>query len=150
MRAPTLIRLAAAAFGLPLLTTGAHAGRLEPVFDHLKCFEITDRLSRTALTADLTPEQSPPFDDQRCRIELPASHFCTPTAKSDVRTRGGDAYPTLAVAAGETRDFLCYRLRCAKERESVTTTDQFRSREISTRRSDFFCAPAEQTVPSVR
>jgi hypothetical protein len=116
--------------------------------DHLKCFKVKDELApKTVLTADVDPQQNPPFRDENCRIELPASHFCIDVAKSNVLDRNDQPWPTLPITGPATGDFLCYRMRCDREVVDVETADQFRIRQIQTKRSDFFCAPAEKVDP---
>jgi hypothetical protein len=133
--------------GLAVLAAGV-AGAGEPRFDHLKCFKIKDELvpRRKVISASLVPEQRP-FGDQRCEIELPASHLCVDVAKENVRQRGGEPYPVLSVGGGEARDYLCYRLRCEKEPVAIEATDQFHGRVIRTKRADLFCAPASKILP---
>ena len=117
--------------------------------DHLYCLSSTDRTTpNLKVTADLLPEQNPPFNDQNCRIRLRASNLCVPAEKLNVRTRRGEPVTTFPIAADDARAQLCYQLRCPPEgpRGSgfrLEVEDQLGPRVIEIRRADYFCQPAE-------
>jgi hypothetical protein len=120
-----------------------------PVFDHLKCFQVADRqLGNTIVLADLFPRQGPPFADQTCRVKLRARRFCVDVAKTEV---AGAPFPPLDIAAGDARDYFCYRLRCPKEFRGkglpIEVEDQFGRRRIAVKDADVLCAPAERGTP---
>jgi hypothetical protein len=116
--------------------------------DHLHCFSNSDlTVPNLKATADLLPEQSPPFDVQNCRIRLRSSNVCVPATKLNVRDRDGEPYPTLPIAGPSTRPYVCYGLRCPPESPKGTGSeleveDQLGRRTIVIKRADFFCQPA--------
>jgi hypothetical protein len=128
------------------LTIPAH-GSPVPVFDHLKCFQIKDDLGRrTILTADLTPQQNPPFANQNCKIKLPASHLCVDTSKSNVQNPDGTPFTPVEIETKPARDYLCYHMKCDKEAVVFDGTDQFGNRSVRSKKADYFCVPAEQVA----
>jgi hypothetical protein len=139
-----LVSVLAAALVLAGLAvvTAAHAGAI----DHLKCFRIRDSLTdrRTIYLADLFPEA--PFSAQQdCRLTLPARHFCVNVTKTNVQV-GGEPYDTIDVPAGDARDYLCYKVKCDRDRPALDLLDQFGVRPVRIRRSDFLCMPANKTA----
>jgi hypothetical protein len=138
-------RLAGALLALTLLPGVAAAG--EPLAaDHLKCFQIKDELGkterRTVLATDLLPAKNPPFASATCKIRLPASHLCIEASKTNV-LEGGAPYDGLPVVGAPARKFLCYRMRCPRERVEIEARDQFGERVIQTKKGSFLCVPAE-------
>ncbi len=127
-----------------LFAASAFAGDPPRFFDHLKCFQIRDQLTRRpVLTADISPEQSAIFGDQHCKIRLPATHLCTAVDKSNVRDRNGNPIETVDVPSTEAHDYLCYSLHCPKEIPNVDATDQFGRRILNVKRARYLCTPAE-------
>ena len=134
---------------LALLAVGAAASAadVEP-FDHLKCFRIRDSLTdrRTILLADLDLPAGPFADRTDCRITLPARHFCTNAQKSNV-LNGGEPVDTIPIFATDAHDYLCYDLRCDRDRPDLTPGDQFGFRPIRIRNADYLCVPANVIPP---
>jgi len=144
-------RLVLATLVLAIATTSglAHAGQ---PFDHLKCFKIRDSLvdRRTIYLADIYPQI--PFEHRLdCRLRLPASHFCVNVAKENVEIIGqvdGEPFEPIPVDSDDGRDYLCYDLKCDRDRFEAEALDQFGARRIRIRKSDFLCMPANKIVPS--
>ncbi len=136
----TLVLAIAATSGL------AHANDLD--YDHLKCFKIRDSLTdrRTIYLADVYP-QAPLAARTDCRLRLPAAHFCVNVAKEEVEVNG-EPFDTLLVEADPGRDYLCYDLKCDRDRLDVDALDQFGARRLRIRKSDFLCMPANKILPS--
>jgi hypothetical protein len=134
--------LAPPAFLLVLVCAAAVA-QPEPAFDHLQCFRIKDALARGLATADLVPQQSPPFVTQHgCKIKLPARHYCTAVSKQSL-----EPPPTHPVAGPDVHEFLCYDVRCERGVDpgsAITVEDQFGSRTVtlSRARGRRLCVPA--------
>lgn len=122
-----------------LALLGSERAYAQLIFDHLQCFRITDSLPRGISTADLTPEQIPPFVQQLgCRIRRPARLFCIDVDKSNVSPP-----PPSMIRGTNNRDFLCYRLTCPGRRiMSLPVEDQFGPRTIVVRNSQYLCVPA--------
>ncbi len=112
------------------------------VFDHLQCHKLKDGLRRSSVTADLNPEQAPPFAlAPGCRVKFPAKLFCIDVEKTNVEPPG----TTLPISGNTTRDFLCYAVRCptpAGGFPTLTVSDQFGERTITVKPSNYLCAPA--------
>jgi hypothetical protein len=121
----------------------------QPAFDHLQCFPIKDSLARGAATADLVPEQGPPFATQSgCTIKLPARYYCT-----DVRKENLQPPPASSVGGGDARDYFCYRLACPRGTgpavgAGLFAEDQFGGRTITLRKGTLFCVPAVRPTPT--
>lgn len=147
-RLTTLAILAAVAVPLVLVQDAAAGSKDPDPLDHLYCLSSTDRTTpNLKVTADLLPEQNPPFDDQNCRIRLRSSNLCVPADKRNVRTRRGEPVTTFPIDADDARAQLCYQLRCPPEgpRGSgfrLEVEDQLGRRVIEIRRADYFCQPA--------
>lgn len=127
-------------------SSAAHANYLD--YDHLKCFKIRDSLvdRRTIYLADIFPES--PFAAQSdCRLRLPARHFCVNVAKENVQVNG-EPFDTIPVMAKPGRDYLCYGLKCDRDRLDVDALDQFGARPLRVRKSDFLCMPANKILPN--
>ena len=111
-------------------------------FDHLQCYRLKDPLQGRGVTADLNPEQTPPFAlAPGCKVKFPAKLFCTDVEKTNVQPPG----VTLPIGGETTRDFLCYAVRCPKPDgglPSLAVADQFGERTITVRPSKYLCAPA--------
>jgi len=130
--------LAALIMSLPATATA------QPIFDHLKCYKIIDPPSPIpAYTADLLPEQLPPFNlAPGCLIKMPARLFCIDVEKSNVNPP-----PPLQVNGANARDYLCYRVTCppVSDPKKVHVKDQFGERTIAIKPPRFVCAPAEKS-----
>jgi hypothetical protein len=102
-------------------------------------------VSRGTFTADLVPEQSPPFPiEPGCRIKLPAKLFCTDVRKTNVQPA-----PPLQVDGADARDYFCYAVSCpsAPVADDLQLRDQFGNRLVTVKSAKMLCAPAEP-VPS--
>ena len=119
---------------LVLFAVDAHA---QP-FDHLECYKIKDPL-KAKYTANLTPEQTQFLAQTGCQIKAPAKTFCIDVDKSNVQPT-----PPLNVGGGNTRDYLCYVLKCPKNEMQVPVRDQFGQRTITVKVPNRLCAPAEK------
>jgi len=143
----TISRISVASLVALSVALAGNVQAAESTPDHLKCFQIKDELSRrTIYTAELSPQQNSPFGDQNCKIKIPASHLCVDTAKTNVQNPDGTEFATLPIGGTATRDYLCYHLHCDKEDVVLEASDQFGHRTVRTKKSDFFCAPAEQVT----
>jgi hypothetical protein len=118
--------------------------------DHLKCFEVKDLVTRNErVTADLAPNQNPPFQDQNCRVRLRAGHYCTAASKDNVLNPDGSPYEGPQIDAGGAGNYFCYLVRCRRESDAprggrqVRVRDQFGERNIFVKTADFLCAPVE-------
>jgi hypothetical protein len=117
-------------------------------FDHLQCFKLRDTLARANATADLAPEQNPPFPlAPGCRIKLPAKYFCVDVAKQNLQPP-----PALPIGGDDARDYFCYKVACPKNASAprggmpLEAEDQFGRRTVFIKTSPFFCAPARKVV----
>jgi len=150
MRRLTRLVLAATAIAIVGASTTVHANGFD--YDHLKCFKIRDSLTdrRTIYLADIYPTGA--FQTQLdCRLRLPASHFCVNVAKENVEIIGqvdGEPFEPLPVDSDDGRDYLCYDLKCDRDRLEADALDQFGARRIRIRKSDFLCMPANKIVPT--
>jgi len=132
-------------FGIPgtlaaivILATSGVAGA-QP-YDHLKCFNIKDLQPKQKYTADLTPEQTQFLAQTGCELKVPAKQFCVDVDKSNVVPA-----PPNAIGGQNTRDFLCYQLKCPKLAEfEVAVEDQFGTRNIKVKKSQRLCVPARK------
>ncbi len=123
----------------PTTTTTTLPGALAP-FDHLQCFNVRDR-SRSRVTMDLDvlgPADLPP--ESRCRLHPFARQYCTP-ASSTTQSFGA---PLLPIAGAEVAgDYLCYWLRCRKNRiPDFETTNRFGTTTFQRFRARKVCLPA--------
>ena len=143
-----LTRIVVAAVAAAVVSASLPAYANDRDYDHLKCFKIRDSLTdrRTIYLADIFPES--PFASQSdCRLRLPAMHFCVNVAKENVQVNG-EPFATLPVpGAEEGRDYLCYDLKCDRDRLEVDALDQFGARPLRVRKSDFLCMPANKIAP---
>ncbi len=149
MKALPRLTLAIAIAAIAVTSGVAHAGG---GFDNLKCFKIRDSLvnHRTIYLADIYPE-APLAARADCRIRLPASHFCVNVAADDLEVNGevdGEPFETFPVNADPSRDYLCYDLKCDRDRLDVDAFDRFGARALRIRKSDFLCMPANKILPS--
>ena len=127
-----------------LVAFGADRAPAQPIFDHLKCFNISDSLAAGFSLADLKPEQLPPFITQLgCKIKRPAKLFCIDVEKSNVSPT-----PPSTVAGQTTRDYLCYPLKCTPPLPNMplAVEDQFGPRNIVVKQPKMFCVPAIKTA----
>ncbi len=145
MKSLTRVALAAIVVAIAGASNPVHANDLD--YDHLKCFKIRDSLvdRRTIYLADIYP-QAPLAARADCRIRLPASHFCVNVAKEEVQVNG-EPFDTFPVDADSGRDYLCYDLKCDRDRRDVDAFDQFGARTLRIRKSDFLCMPANKIPP---
>jgi hypothetical protein len=123
-----------------LVASGADA-QLQPVFDHLKCYAITDPL-KVKHTLDLTPEQTQFLPEPGCLLKSPAKFFCIDVQKTNVQpTPGGPP-----VQAQDARDYLCYIVHCpnVNQNKVLTVFDQFGQRDITIKPPKLLCAPAQK------
>lgn len=114
------------------------------VFDHLKCYNIKDLRTPGQWTADLFPEQMPPFAAELdCTIKSPAKLFCIDVRKNPV----GAPTPPLQVVGAKAQDYLCYKVKCANGALlTLGVADQFGSGNITiAKRPRYVCAPAYKT-----
>lgn len=132
---------------LVLTALGATAALAQP-FDHLQCFKLRDTLARGRATADLVPEQQPPFPlAPGCKIKLPAKYFCIDVAKQNLQPP-----PALPIGGDDARDYFCYRVACPRSASmprggmALDAEDQFGRRTVFIKTSPFFCAPARKVV----
>jgi hypothetical protein len=116
-----------------------------PLFDHLQCFPVTGGNASPVpktITADLVPEQSPPFAAAPgCRVRPKPRLLCIDVAKENVQPPGA----TLPLNGEPTRDYLCYDVKCPKTTAGLVNdivTDQFGEHRITTRASKYLCVPA--------
>jgi hypothetical protein len=127
-----------------LLCAGIAHAQLVPVFDHLKCYKITDPL-KVKHTLDLTPEQTQFLPEPGCVLKSPAKLFCIDVQKSNVQpTPGGPP-----VQGQNARDYLCYIVHCPKMNQNLVLAveDQFGRRDITIKPPKLLCAPANKVVP---
>lgn len=131
-----------------LATTLCATAAFAQPFDHLQCFKLRDTLARGNATANLVPEQQPPFPlAPGCKIKLPAKYFCIDVAKQNLQPP-----PALDVGGDDTRDYFCYRVACPKSTSMprggmpLEAEDQFGRRTVFIKTSPFFCAPARKVV----
>jgi hypothetical protein len=118
----------------------AFAGRAHAQpFDHLECYKIKDFAPKVKYHADLTPEQTQFLGQTGCELKVPAKLFCVNTEKSNVVPA-----PPLALNGQDTRDFLCYNLKCPKLNLNLAVEDQFGTRNITAKKPFQLCAPARQ------
>lgn len=108
-------------------------------FDHLKCYKIKDLAPKVKYTVDLSPEQTQFLAQSGCELKVPAKLFCIDTEKSNVAPA-----PPLVLNGQNTRDFLCYNLKCPALAElALNVEDQFGTRSIKVKKKPFqLCAPA--------
>jgi hypothetical protein len=133
---PDLARALLAAIMLAAATTvGAQP------FDHLECYKIKDLAPKVKYKADLLPEQTQFLAQTGCELKVPAKVLCIDVEKSNVMPA-----PPQAVNGQNTRDFLCYSLKCPPQAEvSLQVEDQFGSRDIRAKKKPFqLCAPARE------
>jgi hypothetical protein len=118
----------------------ASAGRAHAQpFDHLECYKIKDFAPKVKYHADLTPEQTQFLAQTGCELKVPAKLFCVNTEKSNVVPA-----PPLALNGQDTRDFLCYNVKCPKLNLNLAVEDQFGTRNITAKKPFQLCAPARQ------
>jgi len=141
----TRFPIAASLAALALACVSGDARAQTPLFDHLQCFPVSgasvDAVPKS-FTADLAPEQTPPFAPAPgCRVRPVPRFLCIDVAKENVEPSGA----TLPVNGSPTRDYLCYDVKCPKNAPGLVddvVTDQFGEHRISTRASKYLCAPA--------
>jgi len=124
-----------------LLVAGRAYAQLQPVFDHLKCYVITDPL-KAKFQLDLTPEQTQFLPEPGCILKAPAKLFCIDVAKSNVQpTPGGPP-----VQGENARDYLCYIVHCPKTNQNLAlpVEDQFGQRTVTIKPPKLLCAPANK------
>ena len=120
---------------LGILVMAFDSANAQP-FDHLQCFKIRDTLRRGSATADLVPERQPPAP-AGCKIKLPATMYCTSTAKENL-----DPPPVAAVGGGHPGDFFCYNVRCPRRpHTSSSAQDQLGQRTFTLGSSQLLCMP---------
>jgi hypothetical protein len=139
MHASLLVAIAVAA-----LLPGVAAAQTS-VFDHLQCFQIKAAPGTPAparLTADLRPEQAPPFAvAPGCRVKTKPRLLCIDVAKENLQPSGW----TLPVSGTTARDYLCYDVKCPPPAGGLAgdvVTDQFGEHVITTRTTKTLCVPA--------
>jgi hypothetical protein len=124
-----------------MMLSNATPAAAQPAFDHLQCFAIRDRQPRAQYTAELLPEQAPPFSvAPGCRIIVPARYACI-----DVEKRNVNPPAPLAIGGEDARDYLCYRVHCPRgipDPDVINFADQFGSRPVQIKRARYLCAPA--------
>jgi hypothetical protein len=108
-------------------------------FDHLECYKIKDLAPKVKYTADLLPEQTQFLAQTGCQLKVPAKLFCIDVEKSNVMPA-----PPQVLNGQNTRDFLCYNLKCPPHAEvPLQVEDQFGTRNIKAKKKPFqLCAPA--------
>lgn len=133
--------LAALLPGVAILVAGSAHAQLQPIFDHLKCYHITDPL-KVKHQLDLTPEQTQFLPEPGCILKAPAKLFCIDVQKTNVQpTPGGPP-----VQGADARDYLCYIVRCPKMNQNLIlpVEDQFGQRNITIKPPKLLCAPANK------
>lgn len=138
---PSICALAALAVFAATLPAFAAPGDPPPpvnIFDHLKCYKITDTIKKL-YKVDLIPQQAPPFSiEQGCKLVVPAKFFCIDVRKTNVQPP-----PPVILNGANTRDFLCYKLTCPGKIDfTQTVRDQFGQRPVKVKPPKFLCAPA--------
>jgi hypothetical protein len=129
--------LARAFFAAIMLASATTAGA-QP-FDHLECYKIKDLAPKVKYKADLLPEQTQFLAQTGCDLKVPAKLFCIDVEKSNVVPA-----PPQVLNGQNTRDFLCYNLKCPPQAEvPLQVEDQFGTRNIKAKKKPFqLCAPA--------
>jgi hypothetical protein len=108
-------------------------------YDHLECYKIKDLQPKKKYTATLTPQQTQFLTQTGCQLKVPAKLLCINVEKSNVVPA-----PPLALNGADTRDFLCYNLKCPKLDLPFAFEDQFGSRNITVKKPHQLCAPARE------
>ncbi len=125
-----------------VLATGTHA---QPLFDHLKCYEVKPDHKITAV-ADLQPLQALLPPESGCKISGPVL-FCAPVEKTNVQPPppGGPPGP-------QETDHLCYNIKCPQTTlPTLKVLDQFGTFNVELKKSELLCTPALKcpTTPGI-
>jgi hypothetical protein len=116
------------------------------VFDHLKCYKISDPTK----VKGLVDMQSPQFGIERgCQLKK-ATKFCVPVFKTvDTANTFVNGQPVnLLPVAGQnlTDDYVCYKVVCKDQPlpPSTAVADQFDDRTLSFTKASELCVPARK------
>lgn len=136
----------AVAFCVAVLLPALSYAQAGSPFDHLKCYKIKDPQTKAQYTADLVPQQMPPFDiETGCVIGVPAKLFCIPVQKTNVKPTAPQS-----VNGKDAQDYLLYKIKCPKLATAVVikggmpldVTDQFGARTILVGKHQLLLVPA--------
>jgi hypothetical protein len=107
-------------------------------FDHLKCYRVRDAATHGRYTAAIDTRDPADFPvEAGCVVRVPASLFCT-TARQVVISP-----PPPGTPAGQpSQDYLCYKLKCARNKSALSLMDQFGSHQLQVGLSNLYCTPA--------
>jgi len=101
--------------------------------DHLKCYRVKDRQTRTSYSADLGGLVAEPG----CRITVPAQMTCVPSTKTSVSPT-----PPGGGGIGRPNSFNCYKVKCPRTiPPPFAASDQFGTRTLAVGTTRMLCAP---------
>ena len=103
--------------------------------DHLKCYKAKDPETKTRYTADLL-SFGPLPNETDCQIRVPAKIVCDAVAASF------DPTPPLRIGQPLAELFVCYKLKCPKQKIELSATDEFGTRTVTVGAPRLLCAPA--------
>jgi hypothetical protein len=115
------------------LSVPAHAVVLTDT-DHLKCYKAKDPAGKATFTADLLAEVLP--SETGCQIRLPAKIVC------DAVSASFDPTPPLRIGQPLAELFVCYKLKCPKQKIAISASDEFGTRTVTVGAPRYLCAPA--------